>query len=146
MAFADDMRTLARSVRAIPGQLGIRVHRAWLVESEFSGAYTGDGSRTDTDLEITEGDGQPPRIRWLTAEQLTVGGLDAGTVEIGPITSAGGVTLGDVGGDELSIGGMHLVRIVGPMHLTGAHYRITKKTLHRAFHWMLQAKPVEAIE
>ena len=47
MALADDLKPVIDSIRAIPGQLGLRPNRVFLVEGSWSGDYTG-GIRSRT--------------------------------------------------------------------------------------------------
>jgi hypothetical protein len=143
MALADDLKTLARNVRAIPGQFGIRPHRVYLVTTTWGGNYTGDGFRADEVTEITEADSQPPKVRWLTDDEIAVGNISNGTIEVGPITSAGGITLEELRLDDAAIGSGRYLKITGPKHPNGGMYRITEIRADRAIHWKMRAAPVE---
>lgn len=144
MTLADSLKPLARSIRGIPGTLGIRPHSVSLLEREWSGTYSGDGTRTDTSTAIVEGNGQPPKVRWLTDEDIAVGGLSAGTIEVGPITSDHDAIarIGDIRGDDLDAGDARYLVITGPKHPNGAKYRITEVRADRAIHYTLRARPV----
>lgn len=144
MTLAAGLRKLAYSVRAIPGQLGVRPHRVSVLKRSWSGSHVGDGDRTDVETDIVEAGGQPPKVRWLSDEELAVGSLNPGTVEIGPITPAfpgGGTRLGTLDGSELAAGNVRHIWIVGPQHPRGAAYKVTKLTLDRALHYTIQATP-----
>jgi hypothetical protein len=145
MTLAASLRKLAFNVRAIPGQLGVRPHRVSILKRSWSGPHTGDGTRTDVEIDIVEANGQPPKVRWLSDEQIAVGSLEAGTVEIGPITPrfvGGGTDLGTIDGSTLIKGEVRMLRIVGPQHPTGAVYQITRISADRALHYTIQATPV----
>jgi hypothetical protein len=145
MALADDLKTLARNVRAIPGQFGIRPHRVYLVTDEWDGPYYGDGALTREQVELVEGDNQPPKVRQLNDERRALGDLAGGSVEIGPVTppDAGSVAASAFRGADLTNGfnGLKL-RIVGP---TGdALYVIKGLDLSRAIHWTITAEPLQS--
>ena len=144
MTLASGLRKLAWSVRAIPGQLGVRPHRVSILKRTWSGSHVGDGTRTDVETDIVEAGGQPPKVRWLSDEELAVGGLNPGTVEIGPITPAfpgGGTALSLLDGSTLDEGEVRHLWIVGPQHPNGAAYRVKKLTADRALHYKIQAMP-----
>ena len=148
VTFADDLRQLARDVRGIPGDMGIRPHRVYIQTSTFAGTYTGDGNRSTTETELTEGRGNPPKVRWLKADEITVGSLPAGSVKIGPITAqhpGSPVTAALLQARDAQEGDLRHVRIVGPMHPTGALYRLVSANLDRAIHYTLTASPVEPL-
>ena len=141
MSLADSLRAILPGIRAIPGSLGIRPHSVAVVVSTWSGANVGSGTKTEVSTAITE-DGQPPKVRWLNGEELAVGGLASGTVEVGPITSTAAAlaALRPTLTDAQSI---HL-RITGPnTAASGDLYTITDFQGQRALHFMVQAKPVE---
>lgn len=144
MPLAQGLRKLAYSVRAIPGQLGVRPHRVSVLKRSWSPSHPGDGDRLDVETALTEAGGQPPKVRWLSDEELTVGSLNPGTVEIGPVTPAfpgGGTNLGTLDGSAIQAGEARYLWIVGPMHPQGAIYKITKLTADRALRYMIQATP-----
>ena len=141
---ADSLKGLVYSVRSLPGQLGLRPHRVWLLRRSWSGSHTGAGTRSDLEFPITEGGKQPPKVRWLSDEEIAVGSLAAGTVEIGPITpkhKGGGTDLSILDGSTLTMGQVRHVWILGPQHPKGAAYRITKISADRALHYTLTACP-----
>lgn len=143
MTLADSLKPLARSIRGIPGALGIRPHRVYLVTETWSGSRPGYGAVSRTEVELTEGGGHPPKIRQLNDERRALANLPQGSIEIGPITvhHAGvGVTAEQLRGEGLTTGQLLKLRIVGP---TGdAWYRIADLRLDRAIHWTIVAQPV----
>ena len=146
--FRDALLPTISAVRAIAGQLGIRLHTVAIVTGAWSGDHTGDGVETQAATPITESGGHPPKVRWLNDEQITVGNLPRGTVEIGPITPAftgGGTELGMLTAEAIQRGDTVHVRITGPNHPDGAMYRVTDVQSHRAFRYMIQAQPVSSI-
>lgn len=146
MSLADSLKPLARSIRGIPGLLGIRPHTVSILLREWGGTYSGEGNRTDVAVPITEGSGQPPKVRWLKDDEIAVGGLAVGTVEVGPITSEhlnGGITLAQLQAESLAVGGTRYLVITGPQHPSGAKYRVTNFSADRAFHYMIRAEPVD---
>lgn len=125
------------------------MHRVFLQDVEFTGTYTGDGQRATTNIELTEGDDHPPKVRWLKADELTVGNLPAGSVTIGPVTAehpGSPVTARMIQALDSAVGSLRHVRIVGPMHPSGALYRLVGVNLGRAIHYTLTASPVEGQE
>lgn len=142
---AERLKPTLRRVRAIPGKKGLRVHTVKLLSRGWSGTHSGDGGRFDVELTIVEGNNQPPKIRWVSDEELAVGALSSGTVEIGPITAddSSRTWLDDLQGAELSTGEARYLVITGPKCPNGVKHRITRITAHKAMHYMIQAQPVD---
>jgi hypothetical protein len=140
LSFASDLLPTLRSVRAIPGLLGLRPHAVALVTRAWAGTHTGDGARTSATTAITE-DTQSPKVRWLTDEELAVGGISSGAVEVGPITASDDL-IELLRGDDISAGDARYLLITGPKHPSGAKYRITEVRSHRAMHYMLRGEPI----
>lgn len=137
---------LAYGVRSIPGKLGVRPHTVSILKRSWTGSQPGDGIQTDVEMVIHEGGNQPPKVRWLTEEQLAVGNLNPGTVAIGPITpkfQGGGTDLYDLDASQLEVGDGRYLRITGPMHPQGAIYKIIKLSADHALHYTLTASPVK---
>ncbi len=144
MGFRDDLRALCYSVRSIPGQLEMRPYSVAIRTGSWSGAYTGRGVATNTDVLITESGGHNPKVRFLSGEELALGQLDSGAVEIGPITPdfpGGGTDLGDLL-PAVADGQTVHVLLTGPKYPDGAQFRITDVKTDRAFHYKLTAQPV----
>jgi hypothetical protein len=148
MALRDDLLPLVSSVRSIAGQIGIRMHSVAIVSGSWSGDHTGDGTEDQTATAITEAGGHPPKVRWLNDEQIAVGQLAKGTVEIGPITPSfpgGGTDLATLVGAALTRGETIHLRITGPAHPDGALYRVIDIRADRAFRYMLKASPTSEV-
>lgn len=145
MSLADTLKPLLYNARAFAGQLGFRPHSVAIVTGAWSGSHTGDGTETETSVAITEAGGQPPKTHWLSDEQLAVGALPRGTVEIGPITpsfAGGGTDLASIAGTALARGETIHVRITGPNHPSGALYRLINVNADKALNYMMRAQPV----
>jgi hypothetical protein len=144
MTLADDLMQVVFDGRGIAGSLGFRPYRVYIVAESYTGQHTGEGGGNIDETEIVEGSNQPPKVRWLKDEEIAVGNLAGGTIEIGPITpafSSGGTDLSGLL-DDLERGSECFVRIVGPKHPNGAKYRLTERRMERALRYMLRAVPV----
>lgn len=140
MTIRDQLRKIANQARTIPNAYGLRPYRVYVVTSASTGAEPGYGTTTETSAEITNA-GAPPKVRWLTDEQRTLGDYATGTVRIGPITPdypGGGTalsalkpTLGASDNDTL------LIRLVGPEYPSGALYRVTKWETDRGLQYSM---------
>lgn len=142
----DRYRRIAGRARKIAGEHGLRPHRVCVVAARTGGTYTGDGGRWEISNEILE-QGFPPKIRWLKNDELALGTLPDGTVDIGPITptnTSGGTALKLFDGSTLEVGAVRLLRIVGPQHPNGADYRVMSTGADRAIHYTIRACPVGA--
>ncbi|HVJ19907.1 MAG TPA: hypothetical protein VM686_31045 [Polyangiaceae bacterium] len=145
MTLADDLKPIVYSARAIAGTLGFRVHSVAIVIAETDGEHTGDGVRAETVTAITEDLGQPPRVKWLNDEEIALGQLGAGAIEVGPITplhNGNGTELATLTGADMTDGQVRLLRITGPNHPSGADYRITSVSADRPLRYMIRAVPV----
>lgn len=120
----------------------MRPNRVYLVESEWDGEYTGEGEETQTALELTVG-GQPPKARQLNDEQIAMGELAAGAIEIGPVTpqfSTGGFSAAMLLAQAVEKGLTRHVELVGPMGTT--QFRVTSVTTDRALRYVFRGEPV----
>lgn len=140
---AAGLRPLLHNTRAILGKLGFRQYRVYLVQGIWSGTHTGAGNPFDLEEELTVANGQPVKVRQLNDEQITVGGLALGTIEIGPITPAfpgGGYSADSLLGRLLTTGDTATIKLVGP---SGTSYYVkTRVETHKALRYMIQARPV----
>lgn len=140
---AERLKRPIFKVKGLVGKLGFRPHTVTLLQGYRASLRTrGEVVRTP----IVEGDNQPPKVRWLKDEEIAVGGLAAGTVEIGPITplfAAGGTDIRELQGKGLTPGDDILIWLEGPMVPHGAAFEITSILAHKALRIMLQCKPVE---
>lgn len=156
MTTADSLKPLLHSIRAIPGQMGLRPHRAFVRIETWSGSRVGEGTRQVEETEIIEGDGYPPKIRWLKNDEIAVGNLSDGSAVVGPITPQFTRLDGTLGGFDASLlrvpfaqtATLH-IRIVGPQHpddgsdVIGALYKIVSTEQHRAMQLKLTISPVD---
>jgi hypothetical protein len=144
MTLADDLLPTVLAGRAIAGTLGFRPYRVYIVAESYTGPHTGESLANIDETEIVEGSSQPPKVRWLKDEEIAVGNLAGGTIEVGPITPefAGGGTSLELLAGELDRGATRHVRIVGPKHPDGARYRITEIRAERALRYTIRAVPV----
>lgn len=139
MTLATDLHPILRGIRAIPGQLGLRPHRVFIIETQWSGDEVGDGFATETETEIVEGSSQPPKVRQLGDERLAVSGLASGSLEIGPITTTS-VSYSLIRGLSLIDKEQLKVRVTGP--IGDNVYKIEKFGADRALHWTLTVSPI----
>jgi len=139
----DGILPAVLAARGIAGEVGIRIHTVARVVKFANRDPRSELGEEETP--IVEGGGYPPKVRWLTHEELAVGSLAAGTVEVGPITpttTGGGTDIALLRGDDLVEGDKLYFRIKGPKHPGGALYRRTG--LHvKATGYRLQLAPVE---
>ncbi len=143
----DRYRAIAYQYRNLPGKHGLREHTVSVVTATTDGTHVGDGAITETESELVERGGYPPKVRWLNDEEIALasGALGRGAVSIGPITptfSGGGTSLSLVDGSTLSVDDVRLIRIVGPKHPSGADYRVKSISEDRALHLTVVAEPV----
>jgi hypothetical protein len=145
MTLADDLKPIVYSARAIAGNLGFRVHSVAMVYAETDGEHTGDGARSETVTSLLEAEGQSPRVRWLNDEEIALGQLAMGAIEVGPITplhNGNGTDIDLLTGADMTDGQVRLLRITGPNHPSGADYRITSVSADRPLRYMIRAVPV----
>ncbi len=147
-ATRDNFRRIAHRIRAIPGKrFGLRPYTVSVTHRVHSGTYTGDGTITDATTTIAEADGQPPKVRWLDGEELALGELPGGSVEVGPITpdfSGGGTSLTTLqGGSSVSDQDEVFYTLTGPEFPSGAKYMLHDVRTDRALHYMVTLRPME---
>ncbi len=125
---AEDALAERYEGRAEAGEAGFRQHSAAIIIEHWTGAQAGDGTRYTTEIPIVEARGQNPRIRWLTDEEIAVGGYAAkAVVDIGAITppfAGGGTDLTPL--NEMSTRDTAKVILRGHRHPNGASYRISQ--------------------
>lgn len=143
MTLADTLKaSILPFARGIPGSLGLRPHTVAVVISTWSGDYPGLGTKTEASTALVEGSNQPPKVRLLNGEELAVGQLASGTIEVGPITSTD-AALAALKPALTAQQTIHL-RVTGPITAaSGDLYTITDIKMDRALHFLVQAKPVE---
>jgi hypothetical protein len=141
IAFRNSLRKLAHTIRGIPDQLGWRPYTVSIETRSWDGGERGEGAETVTTTAITEANGHPPKVRFLTSEEIALGGYSQGTLEIGPITpdfGSGGTsldTLAPLSPSDDTI--VHYI-ITGPEFPNGARFRKADVETHRAGHYLLR--------
>lgn len=146
MSLVEELRKTLFGARAIAGQLGFRPHTVAIIQTSWSGAHTGEGSSTESVIPITEGGGQPPKVRSLKDDEVAVGQLPQGTLEIGPVTPSfpgGGTDLSYLTGANLDRGDERFVLITGPSAPNGSRYRVVSVNTDKALRYMIRAVPVQ---
>lgn len=132
---------VAFEARGIAGSLGFRPHRVYRI-ARYKGTSIRDVDGEEV-VEIVEGDNQPPRVRWLNSEEIAVGSLAEGTIEIGAITPNDELDAW-LRGDGMSAGDERYIRIIGPRtSQNGDLYRVKSWNASRPLRRMIQAEPVE---
>lgn len=148
MSVATTAKRILFRARAIAGRMGLHPHTVELGLTTWSGPYTGDGTPTTTWTPIVERGGQPPKVRWVSDEEIAVGGLAGGSIRIGPITpdfSGGGTSAAILAGAAATTRMTRHVRIIGPAHPAGALYAIKGSDFGSALHYTLTCEPVSAL-
>jgi hypothetical protein len=128
--------------RSEAGEAGFRPFSFTILDATWTGQHTGEGSEIGEANPITEANGQPPRVRFLTGEEIALGNLGAGAIEVGPITppfAGGGTSLETLAGD-LQTGATRHGLLRGPGHV-GTLYRLIDINSERATRYMLRAAP-----
>jgi hypothetical protein len=145
VGFRDDVRAIAYAARSIPGTLEMRPYSVAVRVTNYSGAHVGDGAETQTVTPITEANGQNPKVRWLSSEEIALSGLPNGSVEVGPCTPdfPGGGTSVSTLAPVTPNTTVHYI-LTGPEFPTGATYERAGLRTDRAFHYTLTLKPVSA--
>lgn len=146
MTLADSLKARVRAIRGIPGQLGLRPHRVFLRRKVYPGENDLQVAVSITETELVEGDSQPPKVRQLGDERRALSGLGAGSIEIGPCTTAGddgGVSFEELQGALLASDELLQVRISGP--IGEMIYAIKGLTIDRALHFKLVCEPVTSV-
>lgn len=139
----DRFRAIAHRYRSLPGAFGLRPYTVEIVLRTFSGTHTGEGVEVEETTDILESNGYSPKVRALSDEELALGGLAKGSLEIGPITpdySAGGTSIATLTQIAATNGDMVLFRLTGPSGT--ADYRIVDVSDDRALHYTVRVKPV----
>lgn len=88
MTFREDMRELIDSIRGpIPGELGLRQIRSFVVTREWTGSMVGQGTSTVLIREILC-DVYSPKVVEVSSRDIVASGgqFEQGDVSIGPVT------------------------------------------------------------
>jgi hypothetical protein len=95
MSFRDDLLPLVNSLRALPGEMGLRQYTVILRTVVSTGTRFGEGATETTDTVLTVGNGQPPKVKQLFDKDTVAGGLLTKarfTIELTPDHVGGGYT------------------------------------------------------
>lgn len=128
--------------RSEAGVAGFRVERVFLLMS-YSDANT-DGAEilTDNAVEITEANGQPPKVKTEKDDQVPGGHQPSGVKLIGPITPkfpGGGTDLTPLI-RTLDAGEQRYLLLKGPKNPDGARYRIIDVNADKALRYIIRAQ------
>jgi len=147
MTLADDLKPLLSNARSIAGTLGLRPYTVAVQVVSHSGTYTGEGTETDTSTSILEYNGQPPKVRTLSGDELALGNLAQGSWEIGPITpdyATGGTTWETLVGGTATDGQQVHIILTGPEFPDGERFVIVNTASDHALHFKIQVSPLSA--
>ncbi len=148
MGFRDDMRAIAYNLRSLAGDpYEIRPYTVKVVTRTWTGNVIGEGSELVATTTITEANGQSPKVRFLNDEQLALGGLPKGSIQVGPITPdfpGGGTTWETISGGGVEPGEMFHYILTGPEFPTGARFLLVGGNSDRAFRYMVTLRPLSA--
>jgi hypothetical protein len=140
MSLISDIRSALFCARGIPGELGLRPYTVAVVTDGYDGGEVGQGTRTTISTPITEGGGQPPKVRFLSTEQRVLAGLGDDSVEVGPITptcSAGGTAFTTLVPLTASDDTIYHFLLTGPKYPNGARFRLVSSKSDHAGHFMV---------
>lgn len=138
-------RRTAWKYRHLPGDFGLREHIVVLLQTVYSGAQTGEATKTETQVQLLEKDGRNPKVRWLNEEEIALGSLAGGSIKIGPITpdfSIGGTPMSSLRASTLAAKGTFHLLVTGPMHPNTVKYKLTAVEGHQALHRYIVGEPV----
>lgn len=140
-------RTIANRVRRLPGEHGLRPWRVYISTGAWSDTSSnefGDGSRTDTEVEILE-HGQPPKVREIGDEQIALStDLTKGDLAIGPITPVVGTPWATLLATSATSGQTVRVKLVHDEVGTTLHCSGKASQMDRALRYMMTVHPQRA--
>ena len=146
LALSDGFREILENARSIAGNcFGLRPYTVEMIVKTSSGPEAGDGTVTETVTPLTE-NGSPPKVRWLSEEELAIAQAGKAQIEIGPITPPYN---GGTGGTAFSViapepgaasSGTVTIRITGPETPFGGTYRALRYHTDSALHYKIVAE------
>lgn len=149
MGLVNNLRKTLYRGRAIASKLDreFRAHSFSIITTSEQGTHTGDVPSLDRVQRITEAGGHNPKIRWLSDEEIAVGGYPGkGIAEVGPITPkfpGGGTDLSILTGADLQRRDTLQGEIKGPRHPNGQRYRIIEVKAEKAFQYMIRVASLD---
>lgn len=127
--------------RAKIGELGFRQDRVYLLFDWYAdGEWAGP-----TQLEITEGKGQPPKVHQVTFQDVPFGAHMPDIIDIGPFTPRfpkGGTDLTDWLAPVQDGQTRHILR-VGPSCPDGKKYHVLHILTEKSLRYMIRAQDAE---
>lgn len=145
MTWVSDVLPSMEAIRAIPGSMGLRPHRCFVVVRTWTGSDVGEGTYSDSETELLESD-QPPHVRTLSGEEIAVNQLPSDTLQIGNMTpthsgGAGGTDL-DLFESTLAANQERWIKLVGP-NSDERRMRIVEVGKDSALHYTLRIAPLQ---
>lgn len=128
-------------LRAICGQKGFRLRRVFLVTGTWESTGPGDGSEAEETYEILE-DGYSPWVRDVDEKRIAIGELDAGSIEIGPITPVEGTPIATLTSSGLTEDQTAHIQIIDTETGESGRYEIINVDRDRPLRVMITAKPI----
>lgn len=140
-------RRIANRARRLPGEHGLRPWRVYISTGSWSDTTSnefGDGSRTDTDVEILES-GQPPKVREINDEVIALSAdLSKGDMRVGPITPVIGTPWATLLATSATTGQTVRVKLVHDETGVTLHCSGKASQQDRALRYMLDVSPVRS--
>jgi hypothetical protein len=147
IAMRSRYRTIANRYRRLPGAHGLRPYRVYLVTGAWSSTSThpfGDGSRTDTTVEILE-NGEPPKVAEVGDEQIALGvDLTKGDLLVGPITPVAGTAWAALTAGAVTSGQAWRVKLVHDETGETTHCLVKATKKDKALRYILTVSPVRS--
>lgn len=149
MSFVSDLLGDIDSIRAIPGELGLRPYTVVVRVRTWSGGVVGRGTKSDTDTQLLVGRQSPKCRRVAFKETVAAGGkYQEGDYRIGPMTpdfAGGGVSFATMA-PPTATGAEVYYRVLGPdTPTTGTWCTVVGEEADHALHRYLVVRPTGAV-
>lgn len=138
MSFRDELLKTATRVRAIPHAFGVRPYSVVIRVTSWLGAERGEGAQ-DANLvveetPVVEYGGAPPKVRWLSTEELALAAATPGAdmCVVGPVTPG---NLPREAFEPTPDNGEVLWVLTGPKFPDGAPFACRKVEDDRGYHY-----------
>jgi len=147
LTLAEELLPTLHELRGIAGELGFHPYRVTVVTMTGGNLAKGIKPVETQRLELTEGDGYAPRVRFLNKNDFLRGAPAKATVEVGPVTPAfdgGGLSFSDIEPSYLGPGTQVFYLIEGPGFAEGGT-RFVKVSVDTtsALGWKIQLERVD---
>jgi hypothetical protein len=140
-------RKIANRHRAKPGDHGLRPWRVYVSTGTWSVTTAnefGDGTRTDSDVEVLE-NGQPPKVREVGDEAIALSSdLSKGDYVVGPITPVVGTAWATLIGSAITAGQTFRMKLVHSETAETIHCMVKDSSMDRALRYVVTVSPVRA--